>query len=493
MSRPITLQEDFSLGAMSDVPRYQLPKGKVWSATNMIPNLWGGALVKRGPWSRPYDAMSQAGATYASGVGFARYSSTAALLGFDEDGRFYKWAPGGSSVTDVGAAYVPAHPPTFYRDLSILLDGAGASAPKKYDGTTLAALSGSPPNGSVSCVFKDHLVLAHSSANKNRVWFSNAGDPQAWDTAVDGQWLDCGLDVQGLAVARNMILVFQEGQTERIRGDIIPGVVGSDIVKEPLHSVGCSDPASIAVSGDNVIFANGAGIFQSDGIGLIDLTKEAGILRYWQERLAGYDPNVSIAGALWKDWYFVSVSDFGAFVVAGMLHVSRKIWVDLANVHATMMVATPVGSSNIGSEWLWMSERDAKYVSNLGQILSPGVLDDGDGDAVACSVELPFYRGRAGLKRWKNLYVTMAGSNTSTLIEKYYGRVTQSPLSSPTYATVGTIGSTSGRKKFQLNQPATEGIGLKISQSASGSLTLYGVEADVAPVEAGRVTSSLSV
>lgn len=495
MSKPIVLQEDFSGGAYQDVPRHKLPKGKVWQLQDMIPDFASGDLTKRGAWARSYSAMSATSSSYGAGVGYASYAGSPTLLGFDEDGRLYKWDTGSPNVTDVGAARVPAHPPTFYRDLSIILDVNGSAAPMKYNGTTLTTLGGSPPNGAVSAVYKDHLVLGYSSATKNRVWFSSAGAPETWDTAADGQWLDCSSPVKGLATIRNMMLVFQEGLTERIRGDIIPGVVGSDMVREPLLQVGCADPASIATSNDFVVFANGAGIYLTDGIGVVDLTKQCGMSEYWKAKLASYSAGTSIAAALWQDWYVFSVSDAGALVTAGMIYVPKRVWVTLTNIHATMMTSTPVGASNIGFSFLWMSEREAPRVSNLGTILSVGGGTDGNGTEVPFSLELPFYLGLPGKKRWKNLYVryyNVGGSSQSiTVSGMTSARHPIAPGTAETYTSLGTLtASSAGRRRFPIGS-MTEGLGLKLSQSGGSLVTIYSVEADAWAVEGSRIGSTV--
>lgn len=484
MARPLTLQDDFSGGANQDLPRYALPKRDVWQVTDMVPNREGAGLTRRGAWQRSYDAMTAASTSYAAGVGFAVYSGPT-LLGFDEDGRLYKWAPGAAAITDVGAARLPAHPPTYYRGLSALLDVSGATAPMKYDGTTLAALGGSPPSAAVSTVYKDHLVVGFSAANQNRVWFSNAGNPEGWDTAADGQWLDCSLAVRGLATIRNMLLVFEEGRTERIRGDIIPGVVGSDMVKEPLLEVGCSDPASIAVTNDVVVFANGAGIFRTDGIGVVDVTAQCGMSQFWSDTLAGYDGNWTIAGAVWKNWYVFSVLQSTTLKLAGMIHLQNPTWVTLTNIATQMMVSTPIGASNIGSEWLWMAERGSKNVASLAALLDRGNgTTDGDGTALTCSVETGFFMGGQGKSRWKNLYAHVYSNDTITL--------TTSRLDSRSDTSYATVDSRSingdVKKRIPLRRAQT-GVALKLAFGSGSATTvdLYAIEAELMSREPSRL------
>lgn len=491
MSKPIVLQDDFSKGSYQDLPRHQLPKGKAWMVTDMLPNLADAnytstrPLTRRHGWVRSQSVMSATSSSYAAGVGFAPFSAQSKILGFDEDGRLYTWTPGGGAATNVGAALVPAHPPTYYRDMSIIFDVNGSTAPKKYDGSTLGNLGGSPPAASVSTVFKDHLVCANSAANRNRVWFSSAGAPETWDTAASGQWLDASRNVLGLATVRNMILVFEEGQTERIRGDIIPGVVGSDIVVEPLLSIGCADPASIAVTVDYCIFANNQGIYLCDGIGAVNLAEQCGMLSYWRWKIPNYNAGWNIAGALFKDWYVFSVMDSTSLVIAGAIHVPTRTWVSLTNVAASQMVATPQGSYNIAGDYLWMSERLAPYVSDLSAIFSSvygSATVDGNGTALTWSLETPYYKGKPGLKRWKNVYLTYDAASTPA--------ITVARIPDPTSSTYTQIGSTlvatGYQRKRVLGGKAVDGMGLKISGNAAQT-SIYAIEADGWPLEPGRV------
>ncbi len=513
MSKPVLLQDTFR-GAYQDAPRHQLPKGKVWQVTDMIPNFGGGGLFKRSGWTRPRDVMSAGTSAYAGGCSYAPFVGGPMILGFDEDGLLYQWGASGTTATNVGASYVPVHPPTFYRELAIICDPAGAAAPKKYNGTTLAALGGSPPNGAVSTVYKDHLVLGYASATPNRVWFSSAGTTETWDTAADGQWLDCSAPVRGLATLRNMLFVFEDGQIERIRGDVIPGVVGSDFVREPAFpTIGCSHPASIAVTDDYVIWANGDGVFLSDGIGVVSLTEQCGMSEYWRTKMVNFSgpSTYTLAGGIWKGWYLFSVMSGTTIVMAGMIHIQKREWVTLSNFGATMIAVQPMGVAATNRRRMIFSERAAPRISDLDPIFwSVDGVDpttqanaDGDGTALTCSVELPYYTGSPGKKTWKNLYVSYilgrpSGGGTSPFLTvavtsaRIAGAYTNlTPTLTVTDSAAGSPYGGEGRKRIPLNSavaPTRSGVGVKLTQSNSSYYTaLLSVEADVYEREGSRV------
>jgi hypothetical protein len=487
MSKPLVLQDDFSLGMAGDTPRHQLPKGRSFRVVDWIPEL-GAPLVKRGGWTRPFDAL--AAGSYMAGIGFAPFSGGASrVLAINDAGTLYKMTPGSATATSVGSARTPAHPPTFYRDNAIICDVAGAAVPYRYDNSTLTVLTGSPPNGALSCAFKDHLVLARSSANTNRVWFSNLGDMNAWDTAADGQWLDTTYPIQGLAAMRNMILVFGEGWTERIRGDVIPGNAAADMVIEPLFSIGCSDPGSVVVTDDFVVFANSAGVYITDGSAVASLTEQGGIDQLWRSTLASYAATWTLAACFFRGRYIIAIMDGSTFKASFMCDVKRRVWSQLTNVKALMMVSSPIGILDTPPQ-AYFADRSSLYTGSLASMFTPGasVKNDGDGTAVTPVLETPHYIQKPGSKRWGQLYVkhhiSDAASDNPTLTLSY-----QTDLVSSSYTALSTTlaeNTAHERERVPL-RVKSEGVQLKIHQTnASAETRLYGLEADVMAQEPSR-------
>lgn len=489
MSQPVLLQDDFSLGANQDVPRHQLPKGKVYSVTDAIPELNGVPLEKRGGWHRPWAAL--ASANYVAGVQIAPFAAGTKLVAWDDDGDLhYTSSFSATAWTTLSNSVVPAHAPTFWKNVVIVFDVNGSSGGYSFDGSGGTSLGVSAPTASMSTVYKNHLVAARSSANTNRVWFSSAADYTAWDTAADGQWLDADMPIQGITALRNMVLLFGEGKSQRIRGDIIPGVVGSDMVVEPLFTIGCSDPASIATTDDYVIFANSSGIYYTDGTGVIDLMEQVGMSQFWKTQMEAYASTWTISAALHRGWYVFSVMDGSTFKLAGMLDVRRRRYVSLTNVKATMMVSSPPGVLDLQPKLVW-SERASLYVANGTSMWSPSSTykNDGDGTAVTWSAEFPHYFGKPGKKRWKSLYVKRktvdAGSDNPALTFSYttdLGSASYTSLS-PTFPENSAV----TRDRIPLGF-AAEGVSIKVVQSnASATTSLYALEADMWALEPGRL------
>lgn len=470
-----------------DVPREQLPKGAVWNMVDWIPEL-GSPLRKRGGYNRPFNPFGAG--SYAAGVGFAPFAEGSRVLGVTDGNALYEYTPGSATATARGNVNNIAAPPVFYRNKLYFpdLDGTAVPSVQSYN-SSATAMGASTPTGAVACVFKDHLVLARSSSQTNRKWFANGGDPTSWDTGVDGQWDDSDFPVQGMAATRNMILVFGEGQTSRVRFDVIPGVSGSDYVEEPLFQIGCSDPASIAVNDDYVVFANSSGVYMTDGIGIQDLTEAGGIKQYWLTTLAGYSSSYTIAAAIFRNKYHVSVMNGASFVDSLVCDIVRKVWWRNSNLDATMMVATPVGLFDV-SPTLYMAERGATRVADLGTMYTPAAAykADGDSSSVLPVLETPHYKGKPGLKRWRRLYasygLTDAATDNPTLQVSY----NTDPVAT-SYSNTGSFVETSAYTRQRMDvKPRSEGVQFKLVQTAASANTyLHALEAEVHTLEGSKL------
>ena len=489
MARTITLQDSWSLGMKPDVPREKLPRGACVALTNAWPDL-DAPIRKRGGWNRPWNAT--AAGTYIAGVGFAPFSSGYKVLVITDGEALYSGTYAAATMTSVGTVVNVAHSPVFYRDKVYFLDLDGTAAVREWDGTTLQNAGGSPPTGAVGCVWKDHLVIARTNAAPHRVFFASGGDPTSWNTAAPssgGQTWDMTNRVQGLAVIKGMILVFEDGMTERLRGDIIPGVVGSDMVREPIFQIGCSDPASVATTDDFVIFANSNGVYLTDGSNVADLTRLVGISNDWKTTLSGYAATWTIAAGMHRGYYVCSIMDGATFKGAYWIDVTAKTAGKLTNVEATMIASTPIGMIDLAPK-LIMGERATNRASDLTTMWTPSATykNDGDGDAVTWSMETPFFLGRRGLKRhkrlWSSYYMADAASDNPALTVSYTTDLAGSSYTalSPTLAETSTWEC----EPLELNQ-RSEGFQIKVAQSnASADTRFYALEVEQEPMEQSR-------
>ena len=465
-----------------DFPRNSLPRNAAWNLVDYIPQVLGAPLRKRGGYSYASDDISvtKATASYVNSVKYAEFSSGTLLVVHDEDGELYTIVPGALTPTDVGASLVVAQNPTFYRNKVIITDGT--NAPKSYDGTTLTTLGATAPSAKYSAAYKDFGVLARTSANTNRLYFSNAGDPTTWDTT--NSYIDCVYPVTGLAVLQNALLAFSTGHIERIRGSVPPP--DTDMVRETVFDMGVPDPWSIVVTDDVCIFSNPQGVFLTDGAALQDLTEKSGAKSYWRDTLASYTASYRLSGGFYRGHYIVAIMNGSTFVDCLAFNIASKVWFRLANIKA-MAFTRAFGAA----EELYFGLRSAPRVGSLASTFSPSssVKNDADGTAVAPVLETPFFLGKPGKKTWKGVYLGYdtrdAASDNPVQTISYI----TSPEATSYTAISTTLAESTARTRNRLPlRFNAEGIGLKVAQTnASSDTRIYSIEADVHVREPSRL------
>lgn len=484
MASPAVLQDKFTRGMRRDIPRHQLPSNVAWTVADYIPDL-GAGLRERGGWQDFSNDISAAasGATYVIAGLVAPFAAATKHLAVTEDNRLVTVATNGT-VTDIGdvvSGTTMKQNPVFHRDKAIFPAGNGSTAPRYYDGSTLGNLAGSPPAAIYATVHKDRTVLANSSANPNRLWFSDAGDPTGWDT-TNTYW-DVSYPVTGLASIRNAILIWSDGAVERLVGSTPPP--GSDFTFGPLFTEGTPDAQSIAYWGDNVVFANPSGIFVTDGSALDDLTKAAGMMSYWQELLASYTSSWTLAAGVIQSNYVISVMDGSTFKDAAMIDLQRRTWIQLTNVKAKAFW----GSSS--PDELYMGQRARARVGKLSTMMmkSASYKNDGDGTAVTGTYESPFFVTDGGQLSWKRVYLDGdlrdAASDNPTWTISYV----TSPEST-SYTSLGTtFAETTAQtpRRFTLGQ-SNYGMAFKVTrQNAASDARLIRLRAEVHKREGSRI------
>lgn len=484
-----------------DSGRDDMPKDSAWNLVDYLVDL-AARLRKRGghSYASPDLSTIKATASYVIGGIYAPYTAGDANIAIDEDGEVYK-VVSSASATDVGLGVTVAQNPVMHRDKVIVVAGGGATAPKKVmssAGTlSVSALSGSPPPAVYATVFKDRTVMAYSTSADatghkmvERVWFSDPGNPESWDT-VNTYW-DFSNPVTGLAAIQNVLLVFHKGYVSRLRGSIPPPK--SDFqADDPKWTVGCADARSIAYWGENVIWASAEGIYLTDGALYDDVTQQAGMKTYWQETLASYSAaTYTIAGGVIRDDYWYSVMNGSSFVDAGSINLPSRSWVRHSNIDAVAMwVAQGV------TDELYFGRRGAARVGKLSSVYMPdaSVKNDANGTAVTPILETPFYKDRPGKKRWWRFYLAYdlrdAASDNPTLTASYI----TSPEATSYTSVTGLDGNAAPlaktteytRQRRFLNK-AANGMAFKFAQSGASSDTrIYELEAEVHSREQSRV------
>lgn len=486
MASPVLVQDKF-VRMVRDKSRDQLDDNECWNLADYIPDELGAPLRKRGGYENEGSTLFQINASANSihKVVWAPFSAPwgggAQLIAIDVDGRLLKVLP---SESLIGTAVKPAATPTFYRELLIIPKAAGDAVPKRYNGTAIADLGGSPPNATLSAVYKDRLLLAAATATKNRIYFSGAGNSESWDTT--NRYLDTSSPVVGLAPLKNAILVYHDGTVERIRGDIPPGSAAANMVLESLfNDVGMFSYDALAVSGEYAFFADENGVYQTDGASLSDLVEQGGIKHYYRTQVASIGSTGQLAVGVWRGYLFVSMlasnDDYVDFLVC---ELRTRRWFRFTNIKA-LNFSAKFGTSD--EMYFANPGTGTERVSKLSSVFSPSssVKNDGNTVAVIPTVETGMYDlGHEGKKRFRDLYVGYdlrdAGSDNPTLAVSY--------LTSPEATSYTSLSSLSESTAYSRSRVPvavrSKQIAFKVAQAnASSDTRLYGLELVAHPLE----------
>jgi hypothetical protein len=437
--------------------------------------------MKRG--GSAYAGPALTGASYAAGVAYAEFPAGAKVVAIDERGHLFTVTSGSTTdVSTLGTAFVPLDRPKLRigggTNLLMIPANDGTTAPKSYDGTTVANFGGSPPAGKFCEVYKTRFVLGNTSANPNRLYFSPTPDPTtAWDTT--NSWIDFDYPITGLAATHNMLLVFSQGHTERLIGSTPPP--GSDMDRSPIGTVGCTDARSIVIQENNVLFANPRGVYLTNGAGFASLTDEGLIATYWQSLFSGYDPATwTIAAGIYRTFYVVSIIDnSGTLKATLMCNVTRRSWWRVTNVKARMF-AQAVGAA----EELYYADRATNRVTTISGFFSPTSTNknDADGTAVTPLIEYKMQGQGTGLKAYGHGRLTYdirdSASDNPTLTVS-----TAKGVEASSFSTAATLAETTdaARKRFNVCTDA-QGITVRVQQNNASSKTeLYALEVESRP------------
>ena len=408
-----------------------MPPNSAWTLKDFIPDYEAPAR-ERGGWSYMSSDLTSliAASSYVHAGIYAIFSPTAGAvernIAIDEDGYIFSVALTGTpAATSVTAGVVPAQNPIFhggtavsaataiYTGLVIIPDGTGVAVPKKYDGTTVSNLGGSPPMARYATVYKDYTVLGHGTVGTtnypNRIWFSPAGDPDcavsavtAWDTT--DAWIDFSLPIIGLASTKNVMLVFGKSQVARVRGSTPPPDEDM-VVDDPWQKVSLLDPFSITEYQDQVFFCAQEGVYRTDGVSLDDLTLKGGMLRHWLDLIADSTTSWTFATGVIRNKLVISVMNGSTFVDAFMVDLQSYAWTQLTNTPIRTFWTGQYGTS----DELYFGLRSASRVGRMQTVFDPGdsaYKADANGVNVTSILETPFYElGRPGIKIVKALHV----------------------------------------------------------------------------------------
>jgi hypothetical protein len=467
---PVVVESDFSKGIIRDSPRVSIPNGGVYDSTDFLLHQ-PGLAQKRGGTSYPGPALTAA--TYAAAVKYAEFPAGPKLVAVGDNGHLYTVTSGATTdVSALGATYVPLDVPKLRvgggKNLLIITANDGTTAPKAYTGAAVAALGGTPPAGKYAEVYKTRLVLANTSANPNRLFFSQTPDIEStWDTT--NSYIDADYEITGLASLHNALLIFSKAHTERIIGATPPP--DSDMDRAPVGSVGCTDARSIVVQEDNCLFANPRGVYLTNGAGFASLTTEGLIESYWQGLFASYDPaSWSIAAGVFRSFYVVSIMNGSTLIDTLMCNVPRRAWWRLTNVKPLMF-----SQAVAASEELYYADRSTNRLVALSGIFSPasGNKNDANGTAVTPTLEWRAIGDGTGIKNFGfgrvTYTMTDAASDNPTLALTVKTGVDADTSTTPAESPLAET-TVKARKRFTVFKDA-QAVTVKVTQANASAKT----------------------
>jgi hypothetical protein len=492
MANPVLLQSSYDLGIRKDEDRHMLPKGSVW---NMVDYLTGHGppLKGRGCWLPASPELDEGAATSIPAVAWAPFAAGGQLVAISSNTSLWK-VDSAVSATDKGNATIPAQRPVFFANLLVIPGSNGATTPFKYDGSAApGSLGGTPPQGVLADVHKGRLILARTAANPRRVWWSGPGDPQVWDTT--NGYMDMSRPVTGLAALRSSLLVYSTSGVEAIRGDKVPPA--KEVERVPLFEQGTSDPASIVKMGDQVVWANQQGIWQSDGSVIDDLTVRCGASRFWRDMMASYDASSWTLGAgTIHGLYVISVLQGGTTAETLAIDVERKTWFRISNLPAKMFAEKIAASPEL--YFGWCGGADVQKVGAISNYWLNAFPDEADhlGSGPTPVFETVYFRGRPGSRRVRNLWLgldytvdTISGGEYITLdLVRAPGDTSYDSVEHDNGDTFKIFPDEGGyrRVKVPLNFKG-DGFGLKVTVTgAIEDVAVYDIEAEISEQETSK-------
>jgi len=132
-----------------------------------------------------------------------------------------------------------------------------SDAPLKYDGSTIAALGGSPPTCPLQEVHKNYHFLAGNATYKSRLYYSNVADNETW-TALD--FVDVAPDdgdvITGLHSTLDALIIFKRYNVYVLYGDSPTYVEGLTLwrIKKASTDTGAINQQSIVQINKNLVY-----------------------------------------------------------------------------------------------------------------------------------------------------------------------------------------------------------------------------------------------
>jgi len=489
---------DFTRGIVRDTTRDAIPANGVYDSVDFLLER-PGVAYKRGGTQFQCSAVSGGSVTGLVGVAAPEYPGDPRVLAIGSSGaaRMLFDVTTGTPATGITLSTLETYENSpLHKDKLILADGRGALPPKKAylssGAVAVADLGGSPPAAKYSCVHVQHLVLANSTANPNRVWFSPIPDIETtWDTV--NSWFDVPHEVIGLASIQGVLIIFCRGETWRVLGDVPPGHPTFNMQLQPLASVGCIDARSIVKMNGLVYWAHESGVYYTNGAApqsITHLANGTGIGRFWADALWGYAPmlgSVVCAGVYLNKYLFVTVTHSASDPQPSakyqfLYHEPTGCWTRLASGATANMYAASFAPP---VELYVSADVNSLRVAKFSPLFTPSSSNknDANGDPVAPTITFRTLSDQnPALKAWGRARLTYdmrdAASDNPTLAV-----AAASGMEATTFATVSTLAETTDTVRQRVSFARdSQALTIRLTQSNASAMTeLHALEVESRP------------
>ena len=524
MAEIIPVAHNLDQGFQSDVSRDELGQTAAYRLRDWILQLEAPAR-KRGGWSYGSPDLGSVGGLAASvaSIGFLPFPGDGHLVAISNAGSAYQLkqfdGAGGSVITDTGdTSIVPSWPVFWHKTgtvyYGIVLGGLTQTAkvPKRYYDTggrayTMAALGGTPPKARMGFSWGDYLTLGNyydpSDADtlKNYRWaFSAPGDPNSWAlSGVNQSTLDFPEEVIAGVPLRNLVLAWGYNDLHILTGDTPPP--GGNLALNVLYAgLGTIDGRTVQHWRDYAVWANAAGVYQSDGSTLTDLTAQGGISVYYRQLVSGFafTDGWSATAGIYRDHYVLTIkNDLGVVVTTLVCDLARRVWTEWTNFPGGIFAHRPAGPGTAlfgGDEELFFAHSSSPRVGKVSTLWTPSstYANDGDGTAVLPEIEFGFFKlGTDALKRFRRAFMgyDLRAAGGGSYLKMSY---TLDPGPNPTYIDLSDHypETTNYRRKQGAIGQMAGGIGLKLTQVlASADTRFYDLSLEAHPMDPSRASA----
>lgn len=219
---------------------------------NMITKVPGSTAVAAAIASKPQNGITS----------FEKISSSTKNIVVSIDGasnaQLYKWG-GSGTFTAIGSANLTNSTPVYFETANDFLFGFNGVEVVDWDLTTVTKNRAGVPLGYYPAWFHNYLFVAKTTANPNRLFWSNLGDPTTFNGAnfVDINPGD-GDQCQGLGMLQDELFFFKQDSIWSITGwsgtTFSSTTINTQNTNARLIGYGCIAPGSVVSTGNDIYF-----------------------------------------------------------------------------------------------------------------------------------------------------------------------------------------------------------------------------------------------